>query len=95
VSNGWTLFAYANEAWKSRTYLNPLSSYGRQGGYGLTNAGLGVRTDDERWSVTLWTRNLFDKRYAAAYGAASASTPYIAILGEPRTVGLTLSAKPF
>jgi iron complex outermembrane receptor protein len=95
VSNGWTLFAYANEAWKSRTYLNPLSSYGRQDGFGLTNAGLGVRTDDERWSVTLWARNLFDKRYAAAYGAASASTPYIAILGEPRTVGLTLSAKPF
>jgi iron complex outermembrane receptor protein len=45
--------------------------------------------------VTVWARNLFDKRYAAAFGAASAVTPYIAILGEPRTVGVTLAAKPF
>jgi iron complex outermembrane receptor protein len=95
LSNGWTTFAYANEAWKSRTYLHPLSSYGRQDGYGLTNAGLGFRTQDDRLSVTVWARNLFDKRYAAAFGAASAVTPYIAILGEPRTVGVTLAAKPF
>jgi iron complex outermembrane receptor protein len=95
LSNGWTAFAYANEAWKSRTYLNPLSSYGRQGGYGLTNAGLGFRTQDDKLSVTVWARNLFDKRYAAAFGAATAVTPYIAILGEPRTVGVTLAAKPF
>lgn len=95
VTNGLTLFAYANEAWKSRTYLHPLSSYGRQDGYALTNAGIGLRARDERWSVTLWSKNLFDKKYVAAFGGATAVTPYIAILGDPRTVGLTLSARPF
>ncbi len=88
-------FAYANEVWRSRTSLHPLSSYGRQPGYGLTNVGLGLRSANDRWSVTVWSRNLFDKKYAIAYGSATTVTPYIAILGEPRTVGVTLTAKPF
>ncbi len=90
-----SLFAYANETWRSRANLNPLSSYGRQDGFALTNAGIGVRARDERWSVTLWSKNLFDKRYAAAFAAATTITPYTAILGDPRTVGVTLTVKPF
>ena len=72
-----------------------LSAYGRQEAYGLTNLGFGVRTADERYAIQVWAKNLFDKRYAAAFGLASASTPYIQILGEPRTVGVTLSASAF
>lgn len=95
VSANLVLFGYVNEAWRSDTYLHALSAYGRQDGYGLTHAGLGLKTADGRWSAQLWARNLFDKAYVTAYGAASANTPYIAILGEPRTVGVTLTAKPF
>lgn len=95
LAGGLSLFAYANETWRSRASLNPLSSYGRQDGYALTNAGIGLRGRDERWSVTLWSKNLFDKRYAAAFAAATTITPYTAILGDPRTVGITLTAKPF
>lgn len=94
VGKGLTLFAYANEVWRSRTYLHPHSAYGRQAGYALTHVGLGLRGRDDRWSATLWSRNLLDKTYAA-FSTATAVTPYSAILGEPRTVGLTLSAKPF
>lgn len=95
LASGAAAFAYANQTWRSATFLHALSQYGRQDGYGLTNVGLGLRAADERWSVQLWARNLFDKRYAAAFGSAGASTPYIAILGEPRTFGVTLTAKPF
>ncbi|WP_066685445.1 TonB-dependent receptor [Caulobacter sp. CCH9-E1] len=95
LAGGLSLFAYANETWRSRANLNPLSSYGRQNGFALTNAGIGVRARGERWSVTLWSKNLFDKRYAAAFAAATTITPYTAILGDPRTVGVTLTAKPF
>jgi len=95
LADGLSLFAYANETWRSRTYLHPLSSYGRQEGYALTNAGIGLRGRGDRWSVTLWSKNLFDKRYAAGFSGATAVTPYIAILGDPRTVGVTLTAKPF
>lgn len=95
LASGLALFAYANEAWRSRVYLNPLSSYGRQEGYALTNAGIGLRGRDERWSVTIWSKNLFDKRYAVAFSAATTISPYTAILGDPRTVGVTLTTKPF
>lgn len=95
LTSNLVLFGYLNEAWRSDTYLHALSSYGRQEGYGLTHAGVGLKTADGRWAAQLWARNLLDQDYVAAYGAASANTPYIAILGEPRTVGLTLTAKPF
>ncbi|WP_041538259.1 TonB-dependent receptor [Caulobacter segnis] len=95
LASGLSLFAYVNETWRSRTYLHPLSSFGRQEGYALTNVGIGLRGRGERWSVTAWSKNLFDKNYALAFSAATTVTPYAAILGDPRTVGLTLAAKPF
>ncbi|MDO8409564.1 MAG: TonB-dependent receptor [Phenylobacterium sp.] len=95
LAAGGTAFAYGNQTWRSDTFSHALSAYGRQDGYGLTNVGLGYRTDGERYAVQIWARNLFDERYAAAFGLAGASTPYIAILGEPRTFGVTLTAKPF
>lgn len=95
LASGLSLFAYANETWRSRTSLSPLTSYARQPGYALTNAGIGLRGQHDRWSVTLWAKNLLDKRHAIAFTTATAVTPYTAILGDPRTVGVTLTARPF
>lgn len=91
----YVVFAYGNQTWRSDTYTHVLSAYGRQKAYGLTNLGIGLRTADDKYAVQLWAKNLFDKRYAAAFGSASASTPYIEILGDPRTFGVTLTAKAF
>jgi iron complex outermembrane receptor protein len=93
IRDGLVLFAYANQTWRSSTFQHALSQYGRQDAYGLTHAGLGLKSADGRWSANVWARNLFDKKYAAAFGNASANTPYIAILGEPRTFGLTLTGR--
>lgn len=87
------VFSYANQTWRSSTFQQSLSQYGRQEGYGLTNVGLGVKDATGRWSASVWARNLFDKKYAAAFGNASANTPYIAILGERRTFGLTVTGR--
>lgn len=95
LANGMSFFAYANESWRTRVHLHALSPYGRQEGYALTNAGIGLRGNNDRWSVTVWSKNLFDKRYAVAFSAATAITPYTAILGDPRTVGVTLTTQPF
>ncbi|MDP1618107.1 TonB-dependent receptor [Phenylobacterium sp.] len=92
---GGTVFAYGNQTWRSDTFTHAISDHGRQDAYGLTNIGLGYRTMGDRYAVQVWARNLFDERYAAAFGQAGGSTPYIAILGEPRTFGVTLTAKPF
>jgi iron complex outermembrane receptor protein len=93
IRDDLVLFAYANQTWRSSTFLHALSQYGRQDAYGLTHAGLGLKSANGHWSANVWARNLFDKKYAAAFGNASANTPYIAILGEPRTFGLTLTGR--
>lgn len=86
---------YLNQTYRSATFTNALSIYGRQGGYGLTNLGFGVKTADGRYALQVWAKNLFDKRYATAFGSATSATPYIKIFGDPRIIGVTLTAKAF
>lgn len=92
VATELVVTGYANIAYRSRTNLaNPRSLYFWQPGYALVNAGVGLRSATERWSASLWTRNLFDKRYATMFSAAGGSSPINQIFGEPRTIGFTLS----
>ena len=61
----------------------------------LLNARIGYQSEDEKWSVYLWSRNLGnsqkedESRWYAFLGAASLTKRYI----EPRTYGVTLSVK--
>ncbi|MFT3965441.1 MAG: TonB-dependent receptor [Sphingobium sp.] len=94
VSDRLNATFYANQTYRSKTnLLNPFSVYGRQEGYGLTNAGIGLRDADDRWSVVAWGRNLFDKRYYVGVGTATAVNPFIGVLGDPRTYGVTVKGK--
>lgn len=95
LPNGLTLTAYATQTYKSATRYIIFSDTGRQDAYGLTNVGLGLQSPQKHYLVTVWAKNLFDQKYILAAGAASAITPYISILGDPRTVGITLTAKAF
>jgi iron complex outermembrane receptor protein len=59
-------------------------------GYGLVNARAGFRAA-RGWTVTVWSRNLFNKDYYELLTAAPGNTGlYVGQPGEPRTVGLTL-----
>lgn len=92
VTGSLNLTGYVNLNYRSKAPLiNPLSQYGWQSAYVLTNLGLGVRSSDGDWSANLWIKNAFDKRYAIAYNAASAVSPFSEYYGEPRTFGLTVS----
>ncbi|WP_288338748.1 TonB-dependent receptor [uncultured Sphingomonas sp.] len=94
VGGNAVVTGYANIAYRSRTNLaNPRSIYFWQPGYALVNAGIGVRSADERWSASLWSRNLFDQRYATMFSAAGGSSPINQIFGEPRTIGFTLGRR--
>jgi len=67
------------------------SEYLNIDGYTLLNARVGFRSDNG-WSLQLWSRNALDKEYfeqlLAAPGGNGAGH-YGAVLGDPRTVGLT------
>ena len=90
LSDALNITGFANQTWRSAVNLsNPYSTYTEQGAYGLTNAGFGIRAADGAWSLSLWGRNLFDKRYFVGAAAANAVSPYIGVLGDPRTYGVT------
>jgi len=58
--------------------------------YGLTNVRVGLRSDTQRWDVSAWVRNLFDKDYLAAVFALYGVGDYGATAADPRTYGVTV-----
>ncbi len=79
-----------------------------QDAFTLVNARIGIGSQDERWSVELFSNNLFDQDYLqVAFNGpfqVDTSNPYSAtadnnvstydtFLGAPRTVGVTLRGK--
>lgn len=94
VSDRVNLTGYVNQTYRSAAeQLGPASLYGHQPGYGLTHAGIGIKTGDGSYSLLVWGRNIFDKRYGVGIGAASAVSPFIRVLGDPRTYGVTARAR--
>ncbi|WP_323120204.1 TonB-dependent receptor [Burkholderia alba] len=67
------------------------SSYGRLPGYGVVNLTTGWRlaTGRHQWDLSLWVRNLLDKRYYLA-SFATYNGAYTASVGDERMFGATL-----
>src|SRR5207249_2827786 len=67
------------------------SIYSRIPGYEITNLEIGARTDDGHWDLSFWARNAFDTKYYVTSGPIAFNSGAIAVLvGDPRTVGVTL-----
>lgn len=62
-------------------------------GYQLLNGYAGFSSNDDRWEISIWGKNLGNRRYEifrndlSALGAATSSD----IMGDPRTVGISLT----
>jgi iron complex outermembrane receptor protein len=62
-------------------------------GYSLVNFRLGFRADNAAWSGYLWARNVLDEEYFEQLLPAPAGNGaghYGAVLGDPRTYGVTV-----
>ena len=56
--------------------------------YIVVNARVSVGASDDKWRLTLWSRNLFDEYYfPSAYQGGNG--PWVRSVGMPRTVGAT------
>ena len=92
-----TLFSYANAAWRYKAQLSsPVSIYYlAQPTYTLLNAGVGLKTDDERYSFNFWVKNLFDERVllAQSFGNPTTAPSLTFDATNPRTFGATLRVK--
>ncbi len=60
--------------------------------YGVANARIGYGSDDGKWRVLLWGRNIGDEYYyPSAYQGGNG--PYVRVVGMPRTWGISLDYK--
>lgn len=88
---------YGHADFSHRSSFNTSSSdtrYADIPGYGVLNARIGIRTDDARWDISVWAKNLADKNYFQTLSTTQANTGLITgIIGEPRTWGVTLRTK--
>lgn len=87
VGKGWQLGARLDFNHRSRMYATPLN-LAHNGGRTLSNAN--IHLSDGHWHFTLWSRNVFDKKYVANSFVLPSFTRYIVGLGARRTFGLTL-----
>ncbi|SNT09201.1 TonB-dependent receptor [Sphingopyxis indica] len=92
---GRSLAAYAHADYSHRSSFNTSSSnsiYADVPAFGIANARIGIRTEDGLFDLSIWARNLFDKDYfqTLSPGATGLVT---ALIGEPRTLGLTVRTK--
>lgn len=71
-----------------------LSIYSIIPSYTLVNLHTGLRMADNSWDLQFWVRNLFDEKYTTIQGTVPYNSGGVsALLGDPRTTGLTLSMK--
>lgn len=85
------LFLAADGFFRSEFSSNPTpSKYLNVDGYGILNARAGFRAS-KGFSVIVWARNLLDQHYFEQLLAAAGNAGhYAAVLGDPRTYGVTI-----
>ncbi|MFA9215928.1 MAG: TonB-dependent receptor domain-containing protein, partial [Sphingomonadaceae bacterium] len=89
-------FVVVNYAWRTEAegYIDN-SRFARIPTYGLLNLTTGWRwgPGDKAWQLVLWARNARDKRYflSATASQTNGAGAYLASVGTPRTVGVTVS----
>jgi iron complex outermembrane recepter protein len=96
--DGLSGIAEADYSWRSKQYGSADDSeYAQILSYGLLNVRYGISGDldhGKSWTVTLWSNNVFDKRYVTGgVTVASALYDYYLYPGLPRTYGATVNVK--
>ncbi|TFW15502.1 TonB-dependent receptor [Duganella callida] len=87
-------YVNANYAYRDEAYGTlDASRYSKIPAYSLSNLSAGVRfkAGGARWDVSLWAKNAFDKLYYTSMWNTSFGA-YNAVIGTPRTVGLSARA---
>lgn len=79
-------------SWRSSYYSTVGQAQSQTGGYGVVGANIGLGAYDGRWRVSLYARNLLDKRFRSYYSYSATINPggYIQMLTPDsfRTVGV-------
>lgn len=92
---GQGIEVYGHGDFSHRSSFNTSASnsrYAQIPGYGVLNVRFGVRSDDGQWDLSVWARNLTDTHYFQTLSANNTGI-VTGLIGEPRTLGVTLRTK--
>ncbi|MBS0334470.1 MAG: TonB-dependent receptor, partial [Proteobacteria bacterium] len=102
---GMHWFVAASMSYQSSQYMDAsLDPRSFQEGYALYDASLGLSAESGKWRLSLWGKNLGDKRYYVTEaaqtqganvsgGGTAAANGFVGWLGNPRTWGVELDYK--
>ncbi len=95
IANTWTGFARAEAIWRddqlTATTQDPRSWVD---GYATVGARLGVRSDDDRWELIAWGKNLTDEHHTnLTFDGVLQSGKLYGYPIEPRTYGVTVRSR--
>jgi iron complex outermembrane recepter protein len=86
--------AYADFDWYSRVRLTSPLAYNQywQGAYTIVNLGVGIQTDDKKYSLSFWAKNILNAQSFTSWAGGSSTAPTLVGISTmgPRTVGGTL-----
>jgi len=93
-----TAFGYVNANWQDRVQftspLEPIQYW--QPPYTIVNVGVGLRTDDDRYTFSLWAKNLLDRRELANTNSTTTTSSWTqGNATTPATIGLTQTPRAF
>ncbi|MEP0391840.1 MAG: TonB-dependent receptor [Erythrobacter sp.] len=90
VNDNFDVFGRVDVAGQSEQFVSEINAATIEA-RALVNARLGIRGD--RWSVSVWAKNLFDKEYVsnAFFIANSFQLDYVPTLGNQRRIGAAVS----
>lgn len=97
VASGWKMFAGATVDFSSKTlfqFVTPRPTAPYAESHATVDARIGLRSDDDRWAVSLIGTNIFDRRYVTFASAISLSgDAYYGGYNRPRVIALQLSVR--
>jgi iron complex outermembrane receptor protein len=94
VIDGFQGYVAGQYAYRSGQFLTVDNSrYGYQGGYGVTNLRVGVRTDNGNYDLSFWVNNLFSSHYLLNVQDSASYQGAWGYPGDPLTLGTTLRLK--
>jgi iron complex outermembrane receptor protein len=90
LGRGWSPYVQSQVSYQSRVFFeiqnNPINS---QGEYWLASLRLGATSEDGKWDIALWSRNLFNEAYISESRFVDLRVfPSQNTYGEPRSVGI-------
>lgn len=92
LSGKLKLAASVNANWRSSQFLEAANTpNSREGGYWLLGGRIAIGADDDRWSLSLWGKNLTKSVYRTYVNDLPGFGFLLNVYGQPRTYGASLS----